>query len=148
MLIDVSHPLPGTPSQSANPAAQTIPHTPAVHVAVVFAALTPGHAPPHAAQLCGSVIKLTSQPFVATPSQLPNPALHVVREQAPPVHALDACGTTHECPQVPQFIRSDAVIDSHPFNDEESQSVNPAVHAAIMHVPVVQLAPAFANTHA
>jgi hypothetical protein len=48
---------------------------------------------------------------------------HETIEHAPAVHALDACGTTHVCPQLPQFIVSADVIASQPSSVEPLQSV-------------------------
>ncbi len=51
--VSTSHPLAGLASQSARPAAQTMPQRPAVHVRV--APVPPGHTLPHEPQLSGLV---------------------------------------------------------------------------------------------
>jgi hypothetical protein len=90
VVIDVSHPFAAMPSQSAYPLPQTIPQVPAVHVAVVFGAVSPGQPPPHTLQFRGSVIRLTSHPFDAIPSQFAYPGSQETMEQVPEEQLDDA----------------------------------------------------------
>ena len=79
------------------------------------------HARPHAPQFSRSVAVLTSQPFVAIPSQLPKPALHV-KPQAPAeqvVVALARAGQTF--PHLPQWIGLVAKFASQPLAALPSQ---------------------------
>lgn len=68
LVVAVSHPLPAFPSQLPHPEAQLIPQVEPEHVGVPFTLLqTPAQDP----QWAGSVLKLTSQPLAALPSQSP-----------------------------------------------------------------------------
>jgi hypothetical protein len=73
VLRFASQPLFGLVSQLANPELQVGTHAPAVHVVgpLAFVQLVP-----QVPQLVVLVLVFVSQPFEATPSQLPNPALH------------------------------------------------------------------------
>ncbi len=76
----ISHPLAGSPSQSAKPVVHAASAQVPLRQAAV--ALANVQALPHAPQWATVVVRLTSQPLVAFMSQLPNPRLHA-REQAP-----------------------------------------------------------------
>lgn len=73
VCVLTSQPFEAAPSQFPNPAA----HAPSVHVPLPHDSLAfaRSHTLPHVPQSV-SVARLASHPFVATPSQLPNPALH------------------------------------------------------------------------
>jgi hypothetical protein len=66
--IVTSHPLPGSPSQSAVPEAthEEQPHTPAEHFG---GQLVEGHSTPHPPQWFTFVLVFTSHPLTTTPSQ-------------------------------------------------------------------------------
>jgi len=82
-----------------------------------------GHATPHAPQLFELVTVLVSHPFAGIPSQLAKPELQVAT-----VHALFTQPATpfaieQVCPQLPQLLTSAAVLVSHPFAGNLSQSL-------------------------
>jgi hypothetical protein len=62
LLSCVSHPFTGLPSQFPHPAGHVVEHTPETQ-------MPDAHTVPQPPQLFGSVCVLTSQPFVAVPSQ-------------------------------------------------------------------------------
>jgi hypothetical protein len=80
----VSHPSPSlSPLQSANPAAQTPAHTPAVHAALM---LSSEHAAPHAPQCIRSDAMFVSHPSPSlSPLQSAKPASHAP-SQIPMAH--------------------------------------------------------------
>src|SRR4051812_1847898 len=87
--VDVSQPLAGLPSQSANPAL----HTPRPPVLTSQAGMPLGGAGPailHAPQFFASPVRFCSQPFLASLSQSPKPVLQLVTAQAPAVQVDDA----------------------------------------------------------
>jgi hypothetical protein len=113
--------------QSANPAVHTPLQTPApqVRVAMLFAEQTAPHAP----QLFGSVLRLTSQPSVSLLSlQSANPALH------PPLHlkllqlGVEMWFAEQVLPHPPQFDASVATLVSHPSFALPLQSAVPNEH--------------------
>jgi hypothetical protein len=73
-------------------------HAPPVQAGVPFAA---AHALPQLPQLV-AVVVLVSQPLVAIPSQLPQPAPQV-GTQALPVQAVVPCALVQVVPQAPQL---------------------------------------------
>lgn len=126
----VSHPSPPTwpPStlQSPKPALHWIPHVPLVQVAVPLA--PEGQTWPHDPQFDGSVLRFTSQPFPALPSQSWKP-LAQERTSHVPENAKQAVVATwgaavqslvHE-PQECGELR----LVSHPFARVPSQLANP-----------------------
>ncbi|MFO0627818.1 MAG: hypothetical protein U0325_19575 [Polyangiales bacterium] len=106
LVMLVSQPLAGSPSQLPKPAVQAATaHAPCVQVAV---ALARAQAVPQAPQRLTVVSRFTSQPLERVPSQLPKPRLQVIA-QAPAVQVVGAAlavWRTHETPQPPQFERS------------------------------------------
>jgi hypothetical protein len=66
VVVSVSQPFAGSPSQSPNPARHVNPHTPAAQSAVAFARAAQGVHPP---QWSGSLEGSTSHPVAASPSQ-------------------------------------------------------------------------------
>lgn len=96
-----SQPFSASPSQSAKPVAQALPHTPAAQVGVALARI--GHALLHAPQCATLVAVAVSQPLAVIPSQSSKPAPQA-SPQAPAVHAGDALapagqGTASQAPQ-------------------------------------------------
>ena len=69
-----SHPLPASSSQSPKPLAHSRPHVPPEQSGVAFG--PPLHTIPHEPQFMALLRMFVSQPFIAMPSQLPNPASH------------------------------------------------------------------------
>jgi hypothetical protein len=121
-----SHPFVPRPSQFANPAL----HAPSVQApdGQVCVALARLQTAPQAPQFV-SVPRLASQPFAASPSQLPKPLVHACRLQAPLKHVADAFANVQACPQVPQFATLPFRFVSHPLAAFRSQSPKPDVHA-------------------
>jgi hypothetical protein len=111
---------------SLTPSLQVLLHRPAVQKSPAM------HVFPQVPQFLGSVLRLVSQPFEALPSQLPNPALHVI------VHwPLEQAGVPfvplQAIPQPPQLLGSVWVLLQVP-----AQFVWPdpqvTTHAPAMHV--------------
>ena len=103
-----SQPLLARPSQSAKPALQApIAQVPLLQVAAAFANV---HLVPQALQLLTSVFKLTSQPLVAEPSQLPEPAVQAPIVQALLTQLAAALVNVHLVPQPPQLFTSFVVL--------------------------------------
>ncbi len=100
VCVLTSQPFAATASQFANPA----PQAPSVHVPVAHdsAALARSQAVPHVPQFV-SVVSDVSQPLLAFPSQLPNPAAHAGAQTAA-VHAVVPFAFVHATPQLPQFV--------------------------------------------
>jgi len=81
---------------------------------------------PQAPQPLASVWRLVSQPFIASPSQLPKPAAQV-SPHAPAVQVAVALGpVAHARPQAPQCAALPRVAVSQPFIASPSQSPKPA----------------------
>jgi len=80
VCVLTSQPFDAEPSQFPNPAA----HAPSVQVPLLHDSLAfaRSHTVPHVPQSV-TVERFASQPFAATPSQLPNPALHAWSWQLP-----------------------------------------------------------------
>jgi hypothetical protein len=100
VLSATSQPSEPSMLQSPKPALHVNPQVLATHVRVEFA--TVGHGREQPPQCSGLLLKSTSQPFVATASQLPKPMLHV-NEQTLALHVATALGAGgHTRPQAPQ----------------------------------------------
>lgn len=139
VVIDVSQPFLGSPSQSARPAAHVkIEQLPPTHDSVAPLVLHGLAQPP---QLLTSVFRLISHPFDALWSQSSKPVLHDVTEQAKPVlvllHASVAWLVLQALPHAPQFVVV-VIAVSHPFAAFPSQSANPGEHT-ILHVEPTQV---------
>jgi hypothetical protein len=132
-LRSTSHPLDATPSQFARP----VLHVPSTHAPPVHEAPANGklHALPQLPQFATDDESAVSHPFVPSPSQLPNPALHAPTTQAPPLHEPDALGYMHAFPHAPQFAESVFRFASQPFEVAPSQLPNPLGHVAVTHDP-------------
>jgi hypothetical protein len=114
-------------------------------VAQVAAALARVHAVPHAPQLV-SELREVSQPFVALASQLPKPASHAPRAQAPVAQLAAAFAREHAVPQLAQFASVVSAV-SQPLAASASQLPKLALHVPMVQVPVEQLAAALARAH-
>ncbi len=67
-------------------------------------------------------VRSTSQPFEATPSQSPWPAVHDATAQEPIAHVALALGSAHSTPHAPQLPVSVAMLVSQPLAGSRSQS--------------------------
>ena len=135
MLVFVSQPFATLPSQFPKPAAQVIPQTPAVQLAVPFVSL---HDVAHAPQLPALVFVFVSQPLDVLLSQSPEPAEQAL--QAPvtqvvaPPHVVPAC----QAPFASQVCGSSPVHCFAPGTHTPPQT--PAAHTyehavALSHTP-------------
>ena len=142
-LVLVSHPFCVLPSQLPKPAPQTGTHAPPAQLVVPFAFV---HALPHALQFAELVFRFVSHPFVALPSQLAKPALHV-GVHVPVVQLVVPFAFVQPLPQLPQFAVVVFRFVSHPFPTFASQLPKPALHA-IEHEESAQPAVPFTPLHA
>jgi hypothetical protein len=102
VLVFVSQPLVGLPSQLPKPAAQLGAQTPAVQVVEPLALVQPL---PQAPQCAVVLFRFVSQPLLrALLSQLPQPALQVI-EQAPSEQEALPFVLLQALLQVPQLLR-------------------------------------------
>lgn len=105
VVMERSQPLPGSPSQSANPALHVvISQVPLVPHAAAATLVSDAQFTPHMPQLL-VVLSAASQPSFCMPLQLPKPAMHVnehvpLLQPAPVVFGLPA----QLLPQVPQLL--------------------------------------------
>ena len=110
--------------------------------------LPPGrsHTTPQPPQFA-SVFRGASQPFDATPSQLPYPAAHAPRVQLPVEQLSAAFGRSQGVPQPPQWV---SVVSgaSQPLASMPSQLPTPALQALIAQLPEPQVAVAPARVQA
>jgi hypothetical protein len=90
---------------------------------------------PQVPQLRASVANVASHPFIALPSQLPKPAVQAIW-QAPPAQEATPFAVEQALPQPPQLRTSAAVLVSQPVEAIVSQSVNPALQAAMAQTPM------------
>ncbi len=133
MRRSASQPLVATPSQLPKPVVQVSPQVPAEQSAVEFD--PEGHTVPQRPQLATVLWTSTSQPLVATPSQLPKPGVQVM-PQAPVVHeGAEFAPDAQTVPQAPQLRGSLAVVTQVPL-----QRVVPAMQAS-MQEPAEQSCP-------
>jgi hypothetical protein len=106
-----SQPFAATPSQLPQPGVHdATAHDPETQEAI---ASESEHALPHALQLLALVDRLTSQPFAATPSQLPQPGVHDATAHDPPMHQAVASESEQAVPHAPQLAGSVCVL-THP----------------------------------
>lgn len=101
---------------------------------------------PHVPQCATVTPRSVSHPFVALPSQLPQPGSHAPSVQTPVVHDSAAWSRAHGTPQPPQLVRERTLV-SQPSSARPLQSAQPVLHDSIWHVPVGQVATAFASVH-
>jgi hypothetical protein len=144
VLRFASQPSAALPSQFPKPALHVrIPHVPDEHVAVAFKSeQTVPQLPQFAVLLCVFV----SQPFVASPSQFPQPGTHV-GAHAPEVQVVVPCRLVHPFPQEPQLVRLVWVFVSQPFAPFESQLAKPGPQLPSVQTPLTQLSLALARSH-
>jgi hypothetical protein len=97
------------------------------------------------------VLRSVSQPFIALPSQLPRPALHV-NPQTDAAHVAVAPMTApHDRPHIPQLVGLERVSTSQPSDALPLQSAKPAMqvnpHAPVVHVAVALAGAMHARPH-
>ena len=133
-----SQPFAGSPSQSPKPSSQrAMPQRPAAHTPVARAG---AQARPQAPQWAAAVLRSTSQPVVALPSQSPRPAGQR-SPQRPAVQVATPFGPDAQAnPQAPQCATSEAVSRSQPLTALPSQSRNAPSQEATAQRPPVQVA--------
>lgn len=131
--VSTSHPLFGSPSQSAKPGAHAKRHTPPEQLTVALA--RGAHALPHPPQLATEVRTSTSHPVVALPSQFPKPGAHANAHTPDAQEPTAFAGVGQTLPQRPQLAPV-ARLDSQPLRESPSQSPSPAEHTGIMQVPL------------
>jgi hypothetical protein len=142
LFVFVSHPFTGLPSQFVQPELQTGVHVPPTQLVVPCALV---HWTPHEPQLFVEVDVCVSQPFVALPSQLPNPPLQS-GVQVPPVQLVLPFGLRHWFPQALQLLTLLFRLVSHPLTGLPSQLAKPAAHTGAQ-VPEMQLVVPFELVH-
>jgi hypothetical protein len=98
LVVFVSQPFAGLPSQLAKPELQPGAHTPPEHATEPLGLV---QVAPHAPQWLVLVLVLVSQPLTRLPSQLPAPAPHD-GAQLPLMHDVMPFGFVHLVPQAPQ----------------------------------------------
>ena len=91
---------------------------------------------PQLPQLFASVLRLTSQPFAALPSQFAKPVLHVRTWQAPLTQTELACAREQIVPHVPQLFGSYWVFTQLPAQ------LTSGDWQVTWHVPATQMEPA------
>jgi len=112
-------------------------------VAQVGVALARAHAVMQPLQ-CTSVLSACSQPFALLPSQSPNPGEQDVAMHVPVVHVSPEPAMSQTVPHVAQLARVFSGV-SQPFAGIVSQLPQSELQAPSVHVPVAQLAIAFAR---
>jgi hypothetical protein len=139
-----SQPFAALPSQLPKPTL----HAPSTHADAeqLAPAFANEQALPHAPQLVAVLVRFVSHPFVGSPSQLPQPAVHV-GTHAPAVHVVVPCALAQAVPQAPQLVTVVFRFVSQPFVGFESQLPKPALQVPSVHVPVAQLSVALARSH-
>ncbi len=103
------------------------------------------HVLPHAPQLL-VVLRLTSQPLLASPSQLPKPPLHTMLHVLP-VHDAVPLVLEHTVPHAPQWFRLLVVLISQPLSGLPSQFWKPDEQVPSVHVPDAHDSAALAKSH-
>jgi hypothetical protein len=143
VVVLVSQPLLGLPSQLANPALHVGAHAPAAHTVLPLGLL---QATPHPPQF-ESVFSGVSQPFAALPSQLPNPALQDTSAQVPFWQAPTPFAYVQALLQAPQLVRLVLVLVSQPLLGLASQLAKPAAQTGVQTLAVQEVVPlAFVQT--
>jgi hypothetical protein len=142
VLVLVSQPLFGLPSQLPDPELQLGTHDPPMHAVVPLLLV---HAVPHVPQWPVVVFKFVSHPFALFPSQLPQPAEHT-GAHAPATQLVLPCAFVHALPQVPQWLVVFVTLVSQPLLALPSQLPNPGLHDGTQE-PAMQAVPPFGFVH-
>jgi hypothetical protein len=127
LRVSISQPSVAMPLQSPKPVLQRNPHALAVQVAVAFA--RPGQALPQAPQCEREVRVSTSHPSVATPLQLPKPALQLMPQALDWQVALAFARLGHTVPHAPQFAVS-ALVSTQLIEEPAVQTRSGAVQVS------------------
>src|SRR5438067_565299 len=99
-------------------------------------------------QFIGSFTVFDSQPFAYFMSQSLKPFRQPVMTHIELAQAMLAFGTAaHLALQPPQLLMSVAVLASQPFMSMLSQLEKPMLHCAMVHLPAMHAACAFARLH-
>jgi len=132
-VVFVSQPFGTRPSQLPNPAL----HPAIVHALATQPAmpLVTEHAMPHAPQLPGDVVMLTSQPSATVPLQFAKPGLQAATVQPPAEQPAVPFATTHALPQAPQLEGDVLVFTSQPSLASPLQLPKPGLQPATVHAP-------------
>jgi hypothetical protein len=117
-----SQPSDACPLQSPNPLSHVRTQLPLWQLAVAFEPAA--HTTPHAPQLA-RLESDASQPFAATPSQSPNPALQLPIPHTPFWHAAVPFAVEQASPHAPQLVTLEARLVSQPFARSPSQLARP-----------------------
>ena len=99
---------------------------------------------PQAPQFELLVLRLTSQPLVALPSQLPYPLLQVKPQVLDAQVRVALVRVGHDVPQPPQLFTSEPMSRSQPLEVEPSQLRQVPMHEPMLHAPEEQTGAAFA----
>lgn len=146
VLVLVSQPLRGFPSQSAKPGLhRTKRHAPSVQSLVALARL---HVLPHAPQFIALVRVLTSHPSLGTRLQSAKPARHIPIPHTPIEHAgvlFASIPQTREQP--PQLLGSFVVFASQPLASTLSQFSKPGEQRPTRHMPATHAGTPLATAH-
>jgi hypothetical protein len=143
VLVFVSQPLVGLPSQLPKPAAQLGAQTPAVQVVEPLALVQPL---PQAPQCAVVLFRFVSQPLLrALLSQLPQPALQTMAHAPAEQEALPLV-VLHGALQEPQWVRLVWVFVSQPFVATPSQLPQPLEQVPSVQTPLTQVSPAFGRS--
>lgn len=134
-----SQPSAGKRLQSSKPAVQlAIRHAPSTQLSLAFSR---SHTNPQPPQLAAFVWMFVSHPFVGSPSQSANPALHGPSSHFPALHPGSAFGSAaHAVPHVWQFAGSFSSSASHPSLLFLLQSANPGLQLPNSHAPATHAA--------
>ncbi len=123
-----SQPVDAIRSQSVNPAAQEMPQTPDVHVAVAFG--PDGHEVPQAPQLRRSVWVFVSQPFAAIASQSENPESHWT-PQRPVTHVRVEFGRAGQTVPHAEQLSTWAATSTHDIPQRTSPAAQPVLQTNV-----------------
>ena len=132
--VSTSHPLGGSPSQSAKPAAQVATQAPIAHAAVWLAAAA--HARPHIPQWAPLDRVSTSQPLATSRSQSAKGAAQASTAQRPAAQRAVALARSQRAPQAPQWAAA-ACVSTH----AEAQQVAPVAQGCDALHPATQALP-------
>jgi hypothetical protein len=131
LLTAVSHPLLGSPSQSANPLAQVGLQFPAVQVEVPWSL---AHEIAQVPQWSAVLARSVSQPSFAFWLQLPHPELQLIKHW-PALQEGVPLAVLHLLPHPPQFKGSRSVLVSQPSATPMLQSAYPALQSGLLQTP-------------
>jgi hypothetical protein len=144
-VVLISQPLATLVSQLAKPTLHEIVHIPLMHPGVPLFVLHPA---PQDPQCCVLVFRFVSHPLAATPSQSPNPALHIAIVQPPFEHAAVAFASMQIVPHAPQLFAFVLTFVSQPSPAMRLQSAKGGAHASILQLPITHFVDEFGSEQA